>query len=59
MAVKARGGRAVLDIEVQAAPWVDAAEVRLIVNGERRDPPPPGVGDSRVDPVRPEKVIVR
>jgi hypothetical protein len=32
-------GRARLDVEVQAAPWVDARHVEVIVNGERRGKP--------------------
>jgi hypothetical protein len=32
-------GKARLDIEVQAAPWVDARRVEVIVNGERRGKP--------------------
>ncbi|MEN6560776.1 MAG: CehA/McbA family metallohydrolase [Acidobacteriota bacterium] len=45
--LRARGGRVALDIEVQAAPWIDVAEVRLVVNGARRDPLPLEGGDGR------------
>jgi hypothetical protein len=37
----ARGGRAKLDVEVQAAPWIDVTSLELLVNGERRGPPLP------------------
>lgn len=47
--VRARGGRAAPDIEVQAAPWIDVAEVRLVVNGARRDPLPFEGGHGRVE----------
>jgi hypothetical protein len=36
--VKADKGRVDLDITVFGAPWLDVAEVRLVVNGERRQP---------------------
>ena len=35
--VRAKGGRVKVDIRVSGAPWLDVSEVRLIVNGERRD----------------------
>jgi hypothetical protein len=38
--VKAGKGRVDLDIRVAGAPWLDVAEVRLVVNGERREPLP-------------------
>lgn len=38
--VKAKKGRVDLDIRVSAAPWLDVSEVRLVVNGERREPLP-------------------
>jgi hypothetical protein len=38
----AKGGRVAIDLEVKAAPWIDVAEVRLVVNGERHDPIPVG-----------------
>jgi hypothetical protein len=35
---KARKGHIDLDITVKGAPWLDVSEVRLVVNGERREP---------------------
>ena len=38
--ITARKGRVDLDIAVTGAPWLDVSEVRLIINGERREPLP-------------------
>ncbi len=35
--VTAKGGRVDLDVTVTGAPWLDVAEVRIIVNGERKE----------------------
>lgn len=45
--VKAKRGRVDLDIAVTGAPWLDVAEVRLVVNGERRPPLPIKGADGR------------
>ncbi len=45
--VTARKGRVDLDIRVLGAPWLDVSEVRLIVNGERRDALPMEGADGR------------
>ncbi len=41
----AKNGRVDLDITVTGAPWLDVAEVRLIVDGERRPPLAPKGAD--------------
>jgi hypothetical protein len=38
--VAAKKGRVDLDIAVTGAPWLDVSEVRLVINGERREPLP-------------------
>jgi hypothetical protein len=38
--VAAKKGRVDLDIVVTGAPWLDVSEVRVVVNGERREPLP-------------------
>jgi hypothetical protein len=35
--VTAKGGKLDLDVTVTGAPWLDVAEVRIIVNGERKE----------------------
>jgi hypothetical protein len=45
--VRAGKGRIDLDVRVLGAPWLDVAEVRLVVNGERRDPLPMAGMDGR------------
>ena len=45
--VEAKKGRVDLDIAVTGAPWLDVAEVRLVVNGERRPPLPVKGADGR------------
>jgi hypothetical protein len=36
--VRAKKGKVELDVRVESAPWIDVSEVRLVVNGERREP---------------------
>jgi hypothetical protein len=38
--VAARKGRVDLDIAVTGAPWLDVSEVRLVIDGQRREPLP-------------------
>jgi hypothetical protein len=38
----ARGGKVNLDVTVTGAPWLEVSEIRLIVNGERRETIPAG-----------------
>ena len=38
----AKGGKVNLDVTVMGAPWLDVGEIRLIVNGERREAIPVG-----------------
>lgn len=36
--VRAKKGKVELEVRVESAPWIDVAEVRLVVNGERKPP---------------------
>jgi hypothetical protein len=45
--VKAPKKRVDLEVRVTGAPWLDVSEVRLVVNGERREPLPMKGGDGR------------
>lgn len=38
--VRAKKGRVTVDLRVLGAPWLDVSEVRLVVNGVRREPLP-------------------
>jgi hypothetical protein len=38
--VTAKKGRVDLDINVTGAPWLDVSEVRIVIDGERREPLP-------------------